>query len=230
MIATFRLSEHLASFDFFYWLVMVQAAGATKIEFDISNPKIGKVADPLARFYSIIEPGPALAGLPHRMSEGRANTLNATPIEIIQWCRRGNTFKRLRTVKPVVSCSYTVTLRDQVKAPGRNGNADVWRKFAEEIGAVVIEEYRHKQIHLHDRFALYAGSKMNFGVCNGPITAASLTEYPVRQFVNTESARNNMMRWRIMPGQDYPWMLPHQKLVWVDDTLDNLRREFEAIC
>jgi hypothetical protein len=58
MLATWRLSKHLASHDFFTWLVMVQAAGATKIVFDTRHPKESKwpKESVIKRFHSIIEP------------------------------------------------------------------------------------------------------------------------------------------------------------------------------
>jgi len=66
---------------------------------------------------------------------------------------------------------------------------------------VVIDDYYAKPIHLHDRFALYAGAKMNFGVCNGPVFTLSLTEYPVAMFANTQSARNSNTRFGARPDR-----------------------------
>ena len=232
MIAAYRLRERLVGFEFFLWLVMVKAAGATEIVLDPSNPKTknlwrpGSVAE---KFSSVVVPGAALAGLPHRIDQHEGG-LNATPNQIVAWSRAGNTFDRMTSVKPPAKCDYTVTLRkNRDGAVNRNSNEEAWRTFAKEIGAVVIEDYCDKPIHLHDRFALYAGAKMNFGVCNGPIFLISLTPYPVMQFVNSESARNAEARWEVFPGQKYPWMLPHQNLIWEEDTLDNLRRNFDAL-
>jgi hypothetical protein len=227
--AVYRLSHDIASFEFFSWLVMVKAAGAKKIIFDISNPKTNKFSHEsvMRRFYSIIEPGPALAQLPYRYGNDE-NGLRAVASQLIPWVRAGNTFPRLLTVKPAVQCEYTVTIRNNFDgARGRDSNTDAWYKFAEEIGAILIEDYFVKPIHLHDRMALYAGAKMNFGVCNGPVHIISLTPYPSMQFVNTESARNSNIRWGLQVGQNLPWMLPNQRVVWMEDSLDNLRRAMD---
>jgi hypothetical protein len=228
MIATYRLAQHSASFEFYNWLVMVKAAGATKIIFDIANPKIRKFSreSVMQRFYSIIEPGPILAGLKSRY--GNDQGLNVIASQIFAWIRAGNKFTRLVSVKPPIECKYTVTLRNNHNAKARNSNAETWRAFAEEIGAIVIEDYFDKPIHLHDRMALYAGAQMNFGVCNGPMHLLSLTTYPVMIIANTQSARNNVMRWGVLEGGDLPWMLPNQKMIWCDDNLDNLRRMMDG--
>ena len=232
MIAVYRLRERLVGFEFFIWLVQVKAAGATEIVLDPSNPKRKKLwreGSVEEKFNSIVVPGSLLAGLPFRIGQHEGG-LDATPREIVAQVRDGFTFDRLRTVKRPVHCDYTVTLRkNRDGAVNRDSNEDAWRRFAEEIGAVVIEDYSDKPIHLYDRMALYAGAKMNFGVCNGPIFLLSLTPYPVMQFVNSESARNHEAKWGIYPGDNYPWMFDNQRLVWDTDTLDNLRWHFEKM-
>jgi len=229
VIATYKLSEKLASFEFFYWLVLVQSQGATKVVFDTRNPKLKNFTpgDVKRRFYSILEPGPALAGM--RGYIGSTQTeVKATASDLIPWVRAGNVFKRLRSIKPPVDCLYTVTIRDnRAGAPGRNSNREVWTQFANQIGAVLIDDYYDKPIHLHDRVALYAGAKMNFGVCNGPMHMLSLTPYPMAMFVNTESARGSSIKTRLPAGEKLPWMLSNQHVIWkkdksVDDLLQTL--------
>src|SRR4029077_9558000 len=101
-------------------------------------------------------------------------------------------------------------------------------QFAKEIGAILIEDYAVQPIHLHDRIALYAGAKMNFGVCNGPVAMLSLTEYPMCMFVQNASARKSQIKDRLELGQErFPWMLANQRLVWREDTIENL---MAAVC
>lgn len=235
MIATYRLSECIPSFEFSNWLIMAKAEGASKIAFDLSNPKIRKKhtyfgpENIMRRFHSIVEPMPALAGLKHRMGNDRSS-INPVSSQLLPWWISGRRFSRLQSIKPPVACDFTVTIRDNRDgARGRDSRRDAWQRFAEEIGAAVIDDYNNKPIHLHDRMALYAGAKMNFGVCNGPVHTISLTPYPVSLWVNTESARNTMMRWGMQPDQSYPWMLENQRIIWQKDTLDNLLRAFEAM-
>ena len=230
MIAVYRLSKRLPCFDYYYWQAQVQAQGATKIVFDLTNPKTRKfpLDDVMRRYHSILEPGPALAGLKSRIGTDHGG-LDAGVGEIFEWHKLGKPLPRMRTVKPPVKCDYTVTIRENLAGVrARDSNPDAWYKFAEQIGAVVIEDYYRKPIHLHDRIALYAGARMNFGVCNGPLALLSLTEYPMMMFVNSWKARQSQERCGIYDPAKLPWMLDNQHMVWQEDTLDNLMRTFET--
>jgi hypothetical protein len=221
----------LPSFEFFNWLVMVQADGADEIVFDVSAPKTRKfnLESVHRRFASILQPGPALAGLPSRIGNDESR-FSATPSDLLLWIKSGRTFTRLQTVKPPVQCEFTITIRansDNLTGPkGRDSNRDAWLKFADEIGAIIIDDYSVMPIHLHDRFALYAGARMNFGVCNGPLHVCSLSTYPVMMFVQSVSAYDSQIRWGLQHGENYPWMLPHQRIIWEEDKLENIRRAF----
>ena len=231
MIAVYDMSRYLASFEFFSWLVMVQADGATSVCIDDSCPKLKNFTreDVAERVRSIIEPGSALAGLPW-FRQQRKTPLVAIASQLGSWYRSGRRFRRLRSPKPPVTCDFTVTLRTNPGAKSRNSNREVWLRFAERIGAKVIDDYYAEPIHLHDRYALYAGAKMNFGVCNGPVFTLSLTEYPVAMFANTQSARNSNTRFGQPPDQNYPWMLRNQHLIWrPDDSVDDLMRVFDEL-
>jgi len=234
MIATYPLRDKLASFEFFNWLVMVKADGATEIVFDISEPKLKNftLESVLKRFRTIVEPGPAMANLPYHFGFGNEDYgLRATASDLLPWVRSGRSFCRLKSVKSPVECKYTITIRENFDgARARDSNKDAWYKFGEEIGAVIIDDYFVNPIHLHDRFALYAGAKMNFGVCNGPVHTISLTKYPVTMVINSDSARRSQTRWGLAPDHKYPWMLPNQHMVWKEDSLDNLLRIFEEVC
>jgi hypothetical protein len=235
MIATWRLSKHIAAHDFFTWLVMVQKAGATEIVFDTRNPKENKfpAASVLHRFHSIIEPGPALAGLPSRL--GWDAGIDADYTVMVPWVNAGNSFRRLQTVRPPVKCKFTVTIRNnhddttrKPHSPERNSNSDTWYRFADEIGATLIEDNWIKPIHLYDRIALYAGAEMNFGVFQGPIYLLSLTPYPMAMMINNAAAEKQANKWPVLNGQQFPWLLDRQTMFWMhDDNIDNLRRMFE---
>src|SRR5262249_54239603 len=151
---------------FFLWLVVMQADGAEEIVLDFSNPKTSKFPreDVLERGRNIIAPGVALAGLPMRYGTDASDFCAFGASPLWDWIRSGRDFKRLRTVKPAVQCDFTVTIRRNRYAKMRNSNFDAWHKFAERIGAIVIEDFYDQPIPLHDRVALYAGAKMNFGV------------------------------------------------------------------
>lgn len=232
MIATYRLSRHIPSFEFFNWLLMAKADGATEIVLDVRNPRAAKkhtsygIDNVMERFRTIVEPGSALAGLPCRVGTDPGIDPEGN---ILDWCRAGRTFERLVSVRPPQPCGYTVTIRDNRlgSARARDSNRAAWEAFADSIGALVIDDHSVRPIHLHDRVALYAGAAMNYGVCNGPIHMLTQTPYPVSMWVNCEAAVNSQVRVGVAPGTNFPWMLDGQRLVWLPDTYDNLMREHE---
>lgn len=228
MKALYDLHTRIASHDFYDWMACAKAAGATEIVFDISAPASQKwdAATALDRFRSIVEPGPALLGLPYSFgSEGQTVTGGYSKSLRELFAQRGD-IPRLKSVLPPGKARYTVTLRN-TRLPERNSNEPAWRAFAAEIGATVIEDHAVSPMPLHEKMALYAGAEMNFGVPNGPIHLIELSEYPVMVFAAQRSERA-IAGYGIGPGEQYPWARPHQRLIWEDDDLPTLRRHFAA--
>jgi|SRR5262245_61061 len=229
MIAVYRLSDQSASFEFFFWLCYVVARGARETICDISNPKTTKMSQQDIDLYleSVIIPGAAFAGVPISVQTG-AHGMTASARDLLPYVRAGGQFKRLETVKPPGTAPYTVTLRNHKRAKNRN-SGPAWRQFAEEIGATIIEDYADKPMHIHDRMALYAGAKMNFTVCNGPAGMLALSPYPQRMFVPNQSSRNAQVKFGVeLEAERWPWMSQVQRLVWKEDTIENLRAEHVA--
>ena len=233
MRALYDLSRYLTSFNFFEWLVQAQARGATVVVFDIRGIRGDKWPTNVAleRFRSICAPGPALLGLPYEVFDGSTiGSTNARDLarpgggELVRFWRGGGRFKRLASVKPPAGSKYTVTLRRTQRSPARDSDEAVWREFAAEIGARVIEDYDTLSIHLHDRMALYAGAEMNYFVSNGPGVLCSMSEYPCMLF-NTIHAAGSLRADGIEYGAQYPWMLAdRQRTVWELATPESLRR------
>lgn len=222
--ARYDFSTATASFDFFTWMVHVQALGATELVFDVRKFRTTKWdADEARRRYeTIIQPGAALAGLPWR--EGTdGEVIGSHNVLAIKALRR---FKRLRSVKPPGNVRYTVTLRRNAHNPHRDSIETNWRQFAAEIGALVIEDYSVKPIHLHDRVALYAGAEMNFGVTNGPMGMLYLTHYPY-MVLDCVSNVKGFAGHGIGIGGQVPWAGADQVLVWEKQKLKFIRRAFE---
>src|SRR5215475_228213 len=225
MIAVYRLCDQSPSFEFFFWLVLVVAKGATEIVVDPTNPKISKMSLDDIDLYvkSVVIPGADFAGVPIKIKTG-VQGMVCSAQEMMPWARAGGQFKRLISVKPPGKAPYTVTIRNHKRAKNRNSNVDAWRKFADEIGATVIEDYADHPLHIHDRMALYAGARMNFGVCNGPMGLLGLSPYPMISFVPNESSRNAQVKFGVeLNAEKWPWMLPTQRLIWKEDTIENLR-------
>lgn len=225
--ALYELSRKIAGFDFFPWLVMQAHGGASEVVFDTRRPRTDKwpLDIVLRRFESILQPGPALLGLPVSIgTEGRQYG-GYHQSDLVRLARTGATLPRLKSVVPPGRERYTVTLRRTQRAASRNSREADWRTFAAEIGARVIEDYDVAPIHLHERMALYAGAEMNFFVTNGPVMLAFLSEYPAMGF---DVQNSPMVKLGVPFGEPYPFLLRDRHYqVYEPDTLDNLRRHFE---
>ena len=225
-VACFQLKHQSASFEFFLWLVLVKAMGATKVVIDPSSPKLKWYSQKglNRRIDNILLPGAALAGLYCKIGTYSPNMMIARAPDLLAWVRAGKTFERLKaTKKPEDVARYTVTLRRNEMAPARNSNEEAWRTFARQIGAYVIEDYVDQPIHLHDRMALYSEAEMNFGVSNGPLAMIGFTDYPMIMFVPKGSAASATVKSGVPWGGKYPWMLSNQNMIWEQDNLENLR-------
>lgn len=227
MRACYRMHTRAAGFDFFLWLVLQKALGATRIEIDRRNPKIDKWPRHIVerRIDSIIMPGPALAGLPCTEGEWGKELSHGDQFDVVQRCLGGLKLPPLATVLPPGKARYTVTLRTTQRNPGRNSDEQVWRDFAAEIGAQVIEDYDVKPIHLHERMALYAGAEQNFFVTNGPSILCLLSEYPAMCF---DCQHGSLVHLGLPYGAPYPFMRPQHQQIYEPPTPEALRWHFEA--
>jgi len=229
MLAKYDLgmATHPTTFDFFTWLVVVQAMGATKIALaNTKSPhcKHGYPQEAVQRIESIIKPGIAFSGLPWIESDDGEMLL-----EHIHMTAVPDNFPRLKSVLPPRDVEYTVTMRQMNRKPIRNSNTDVWRIFARKIGAYLIDDWSIKRIDLHKRMALYAGARMNFGVANGPLAMLFLTDYPV-MMCNCAIKMKHWYQHGINRGDQVRWARPDQILSWDEDvTVDDLMQKFACI-
>lgn len=226
MKALYRLSEKIAGYDFFPWLVMQAQAGATEIVFDIRNPTESKwPADVvMRRFETLLWEGPPLIELKRSIgTDGNANLAPYHQRDLIRLARAGVKFPRIKSVLPAGAERYTVTLRNTQRVPVRNSDAAAWREFAAEIGARVIPDYEDEPLALHEMVALYAGAEMNFFVTNGPGLLCMLSPYPVMQFDLDVSP---MSGYGVPYGEGYPWLLPNQLQIYESGDLPTIRKHF----
>jgi hypothetical protein len=217
----YDLRQKIAGFDFFTWLVMQK----TDVSFYATSTKTDKFtkAEALRRYESILKPGVALAGL-HYDELGEGSSTKGGQQDLVNHCRSGGTFKRLKTVQPKGKERYTITLRTTRRWLHRNSKEAVWRDFAKEIGARVIPDYEIEPIHLHERMSLYAGAEMNFFVTNGPVILCFLSEYPAMSF---DVQQSPMIQLGIPMGGQYPFLLPDRhRQIYEPDEPEVIRRHF----
>lgn len=231
MIARYDLKYELITFDFYSWLVIAATNGATEIVFGTREYRKTDWSDDVLRkrFETMIAPGPALMGLPSREGDDGVPVwpLALRYFHFVKWVRENKNFTRLKSVLPPGKSRYTVTLRKQVHKSHLNSNEGVWREFAAEIGALVIEDYDDRPIDLHERVALYAGAEMNFGTACGPLFLCALTDYPCMVF-NFGANRDFQMRSGIVPPEPMPWNGKNHFTIWERDDPGTIRRYFEA--
>lgn len=229
MIVRWDLAYDTASFDFFSWLVMAAAKGATECVFGVEHVKRKMWPEDVIRrrFDSICAPGPALLGMPCRYGDDGLKPHGPHLRELIAFYREGNNFPRLRSVLPPRrDVKYTVTLRNNGHIPERNSNRAAWLAFAEKIGAHVIEDFDDAPISMFDRMAMYAGAEMNFGVVNGPMHLIVLSNYPMMMF-GCHMATRAYEICGIEAGGNYPWARPDQFTIWQPDDLVNIQSAFD---
>lgn len=226
--ALYDLSLKLNTYDYFTWQVLAAYAGFQKVSFRNDNIISRKwpVDESIKRFNNYLFPGPKLSGLEvDQLGKGDRYDGSFKLYDLALLPK----FPRLKTVLPPSNEKYTVTLRQSPYKPFKNSEIAVWREFAQKIGAYIIEDAAVKPISLYERMALYAGAKMNYGVPNGCSSGLLiLTEYPMMIFCDPLMTAKGWAGHHIFEGDQVPFALPTQKLVWHKPTLEDLLREHEA--
>jgi hypothetical protein len=225
--ALYDLKTRITTYDFFTWMLNVQSMGAREIVFKVDegfNDRKWSEHESRQRFENYIRPGPDLAGLPSRIGTDGEDVGSHMLQELMQ-----RPFKRMRTVFPPAGHRYTVTLRRCYHNKRKNSDQNLWRAFADRIGAHVIPDYDEKPIGLFERMSLYAGAEMNFGVPNGPMALCSMSPYPVTIFADPKVCAKGFASHGMAVGQQYPYALPGQRIVWERPTMAGLMREFRAM-
>jgi len=226
MIVNYDLRTQLCSSDFYGWAVEWATKGATEIVFDTRDfrPGWGDVAR--ERFESMIAPGPAFLRLPSREGTDGERVGPGTKVkQLIAFARANKSFKRLSSVRPAGTYRFTITIREAQQDRWRNSNREAWTRFADEIGACIIDDFVLKPFHRWDLMALYAGAEMNFGVNCGPLFMCSLSEYPCMIF-KFGAHRGLLEKSGAKYGERLPWCKDDQFTFWEDDEYSNIVRRF----
>ncbi len=153
----------------------------------------------------------------------------------------------------------TITLREYGYHEERNSNVTAWTAFArgldpEQYFVVFVRDlesamapgtglfddltvFEGGPLNLELRMALYERSYLNLGSSNGPMALCILSETtPYMMFkILTPGVPQATVEWLMNLGieigaERYPFASPFQKLVWEDDDLDVIRREFQTMC
>ncbi len=149
----------------------------------------------------------------------------------------------------------TITLREAEHWRHRNSNIPEWIKFAKDLEAqgehvVFLRDHAlatdplpgfltwpSASKDLHMRFALYEQAKCNFFVGNGPWILATFSTKPWLSFVQVSDGEEFVPLtpewWKvhggIMPGEQFPWSKPDQRIVWEPDTYEIISKAWKDI-
>lgn len=229
MNAVYDLSRYPANFNFFEFLVAATTEGATHVIFDKTKGIRRKYpqAETEKRIASIIEPGAALGGCTYEWGTGEGIDPGYHPAAIFKAYQRHGKIAKLRSVSAATGAhEVTVTLRRSDRCRQRNSSQD-WERFAARVGAFVIDEYDAQPIHLHERMAIYSAAKMNFFTANGPGILCHCSDNPYILFQKgIDKTYYNRHGWQ--EDTQLPWAVGYQKMVWKDDTFDNIIKEYDA--
>ena len=142
----------------------------------------------------------------------------------------------------------TITLREALHDSPRNSRIEEWLRFASYLQDVcgervvilrdtskadeplaAFETCPSASRNLHVRLALYAQSKCNFFVSNGPVTLAMFSEVPyifMNEILDYSDSGNKTESWALYhgtnPGDQVPWVKPNQRIVWKAETYENM--------
>lgn len=147
----------------------------------------------------------------------------------------------------------TITLREAEHWPHRNSNMEAWLKFARDLRAkgefvIFVRDTRKANEPLEDwqtcqpasfnicsRAALYERAKCNFFISNGPGELGVFGTCPYLYFIELKEHpdyyANTDGSWREMQGigegEQWPWALPGQRMVWAPDTYEAISAAWE---
>ena len=132
----------------------------------------------------------------------------------------------------------TITLRESFRGIDRNSNVAAWLAFAERVekeGVYKVyvlpdtdscrTENRDLVEYVGSRLCLYENAAMNFGVNNGPMSLCFYSNAPCRVLkyeVSGAASAENLGKIGLPPGSQMPFVRDNQRIVWENDTLDNI--------
>jgi len=151
----------------------------------------------------------------------------------------------------------TITLRDYAFMTARNSNLDAWAAFARRLDPAKylvvfvldtdrtldpvpsaienLEVFREPSWNVGLRMALYESSYLNLGVNNGPLfmcalnACARLLMFKLVTPSVPQTTEEFIRQLGFEIGGQLPFATPLQRLVWEDDALEVIEREFNTM-
>ena len=149
-----------------------------------------------------------------------------------------------------------ITLRESRNQQSRNSRLNEWVKFAEtfrrDFPILFVRDthaanwpmgkwrtFPRASVDSSIRAALYHEAFCNLAVANGPNVFCQYSRAPYLLFkllIADPAMRFQASEWshwrmqRLRKGEQWPWASPLQRLMWRDDTFEDIAGEFEAFC
>jgi hypothetical protein len=151
----------------------------------------------------------------------------------------------------------TITLRNYGFMPARNSNLEAWAAFAHRLDSARylpvfvldteltldplpsaltgFEVFREASWNVWLRMALYESSYLNLGVNTGPLFMCVLnakTRVLIFKMITPEAPQATeefLVKLGYRIGGQLPFATPFQRLIWEDDTLETIEREFSRM-
>jgi hypothetical protein len=151
----------------------------------------------------------------------------------------------------------TITIRDYLFMPARNSNIHAWAAFAKRLDSAKYfpvfvldtertldplpnallgsEILREVSWNVWLRMALYESSYLNLGVNNGPLFMCMLnaqTRVLIFKIITPnvpQTTEELMSTLGFKIGRQIPFATPFQRLVWEEDDLETIEREFHGM-
>ena len=230
----YDLSNRPASYDFVTCLATAIALGCKHVRFVYGQwkPKNYTLKQAEERWHSIVEPAVALYGLTYSIGERRGVEVNHMLHTAIATYKKTGRIGKISV--PCVSKDYVTLPIRKSRNPERDSNEAESLKFAKQCDrkVIIVRDYDECPLDLRDRMKLYAGAYLNIMVINGPLTLCIHSDAPYVSMRTigceksgstspTFSAKNG-----ITPGFQFPWSGKHQRLSYLDDTAENIEKEY----
>ena len=199
------------------------------------------------------EPGLPIAHLPIELLQSPPRQddelgILRSPVQAMRYIER---WKALRLSGRKL---ITITLRNYAFMPARNSNTEAWIAFARRLDSTKylplfvfdtestldplpdifsgLEVFHEASWNVGLRMALYESSFINLGVNNGPLFMCALnarTRLLIFKIITPsvpQTTEELMSKLGFEIGGQLPFATPFQRLVWEDDTLETIEREF----
>jgi hypothetical protein len=236
----------------------IGADGTTGFETEANQRMVNGVILPLLNMFGAVEDSRAMSGRRKEIFTLRDVTKAARDGEPVPHPKPSSWAVSKVAAFIKGSSPITITLREADHWPHRNSDVEAWCRFATDLSVagervIVLRDtakaneplaasyfgqtWPLASMDLDVRLALYESAKCNFFVANGPYTLALFGSRPFLKFNPVDGGDRylpNTPKWwhdwmGIEVGEQFPWQLPTQRIVWERDDYATIARAWDDL-